>query len=221
MRAWIVKTTMGVTTVTVRPPAVISRAGVRVLGGPAEVVAPDEVGMPTADAVPADAVPAEVGVLFDRHYTALCRLAALILGDRGRAEEVVMDAFLHTCASWDRIREPARADAYLRRAVVNGAHTLARRHGVERRALALAGARATREPAPPGVEQWVASAPVVAAVQALPARQRAAVVLRYYADLPEAEIAELLGCAVGTVKSQLAKARASLARRLGEEEQQQ
>ena len=55
------------------------------------------------------------------------------------------------------------------------------------------------------------------AVRRLPHRQRAAVVLRYYEDLPEAEIAAALGCSVGTVKSQLAKARAALARVLGPE----
>ena len=56
------------------------------------------------------------------------------------------------------------------------------------------------------------------AVRALPDRQRAAVVLRYYEDLPEADIADLLACTVGTVKSQLSKARAALARALDEEE---
>ena len=55
------------------------------------------------------------------------------------------------------------------------------------------------------------------AVRALPPRQRAAVALFYYADLPESEVASTLGCSIGTVKSQLAKARATLARRLGEE----
>ena len=56
------------------------------------------------------------------------------------------------------------------------------------------------------------------AVRALPPRQRAAVVLFYFADLPETEVAATLGCSVGTVKSQLAKARAALARGLGDEE---
>jgi RNA polymerase sigma factor (sigma-70 family) len=68
------------------------------------------------------------------------------------------------------------------------------------------------------VDGAVDADPVLRAVRALPPRQRAVVALRYYADLSEDEIAATLGCAAGTVKSQLAKAKATLARRLAAEE---
>lgn len=182
-----------------------------------------------------------LAALFDDHYLGLCRLAWLILGDRDQAEEVVQEAFLRTFTRWRSLRQPDRAPWYLRAAVVNLSRSRLRRRSTEARGNqavavlhaerwlddlgigpAVGGARpgtagrATR----PGTaaadgDRAAEHLAVVEAVRALPPRQRAAVVLRYYEDLPEAEIAALLGCSTGTVKSQLAKARASLARRLG------
>ena len=163
-------------------------------------------------AVDADA---QVERLFATEYVGLCRLATLLVGDRGRAEEIVMEAFLQTFTSWRRLRDPQAAPAYLRRAVVNIARSHLRRRVVEWRANARAhSADSTRE----GATEPRHLDPVLHAVQALPARQRAAVVLRYYLDLSEADIAETLGCSPGTVKSQLAKARTTLASRLSPEE---
>jgi RNA polymerase sigma-70 factor (sigma-E family) len=156
-----------------------------------------------------------VGDLFDRHYPGLCRLAYLIVGDRVQAEEVVMDAFTRTFASWGRIRDLDHSEAYLRRAVVNLSRTRARRRSTEERSNAAV----ARRPVPPAGAEPERDFVVWEAVSGLPDRQRAAVVLRYYEDLPEAEIADVLGCTVGTVKSQLSKARAALARALDEEEQ--
>ena len=164
----------------------------------------------------ADDAPARFEAIFDAQYAGLCRLAWLILGDEGRAEEVVMDAFVHTLAGWRRIRDTERAEAYLRRAVVNGARSAARRRVTEGRANAQIAARDRGSIS--ALDQLADSDPVLRAVRALPPRQRAAVVLRYYADLPEIEVAGLLGCAVGTVKSQLAKAKVSLARALADVE---
>ena len=153
-----------------------------------------------------------VRALFAAHYVALCRLAHLLLGDGAAAEEVVQEAFLRTFVGWRRLRRPECGDRYLRAAVVNLCRSRLRRLALERRFAA--GARA--EP-----DRWEDRSPqdsddglVARAVRALPPRQRAAVVLRYYSDLPEADIAATLGCSVGTVKSQLAKARVSLARTL-------
>ena len=160
----------------------------------------------------AEACPAALLSLFERDYRQLCRLAYLLLGDAGRAEEVVMEAFARSFVGWRRIRQPDQAGAYVRRAVVNLARTRLRRGRVEGRANAAAASRtldATRAGGDPVDHVWTA-------VRALPHRQRAAVVLRYWEDRPEAEIADTLGCSVGTVKSQLAKARATLARVLGE-----
>jgi RNA polymerase sigma-70 factor (sigma-E family) len=155
-----------------------------------------------------------VAGLFDQHYAGLCRLAFLLLDDRATAEEAVQDAFVRTFAGWHRLRHPERAHAYLRAAVVNQCRSRGRRRLREQR-----GNRRLWEAAPEGVWDTEGSADSMAvldAVRALPPRQREAVVLRYYEDLPESDVAAALGCSLGTAKSQLAKARASLARRLGE-----
>jgi len=150
--------------------------------------------------------------LFDAHYRGLCRLAYVLLGDAGQAEDVVQEAFLRTFTGVGRLRDKDRADAYLRRSVVNLCRSRLRRRSLEGRSTPDAGAAW----ASPWVEPPVLRDPdLLAAVRALPPRQRAAVVLFYYADLAETEVASTLGCSVGTVKSQLAKARAALARCLG------
>jgi RNA polymerase sigma-70 factor (sigma-E family) len=157
----------------------------------------------------------QVERLFASEYAGLCRLATLLVGDRHRGEEIVMEAFLRTFTSWRRLRDRDAAPAYLRRAVVNIARSQLRRRLVEWRANARShSAEQTRDTR----SEPLHLDPVLQAVQALPSRQRAAVVLRYYADLPEAEIAATLGCSAGTVKSQLAKARKTLAARLTEED---
>ncbi len=157
-----------------------------------------------------------VAALFDEHYAGLCRLAGLLLGDASAAEEVVQEAFLRTFAGWWRLRRPTRAQWYLRAAVVNQCRSRGRRRAVEdrgnRTVWATDGAAVTRSEAERSDESLV----VLEAVRSLPRRQREAVVLRYYEDLAEADVAAVLGCSVGTVKSQLAKARATLARRLAE-----
>ena len=157
---------------------------------------------------------ARVERLFDTEYAGLCRLAGLIVGDDGRAEEIVMEAFLRTLTGWRRIRDEEKAAAYLRRAVVNLARSAARRRVSESTAneRSLTAGRADLAP-----DRLVDADPVLRAVRALPVGQRSVIVLRYYADLTEADVADLLGCSIGTVKSQTAKAKASLARALAEE----
>jgi RNA polymerase sigma-70 factor (sigma-E family) len=167
--------------------------------------------------------------LFDAHYRSLCRLAYVLLGDLGQSEDVVQEAFLRTFTGVGRLRDRSRADAYLRRSVVNLCRSRLRRRSVEDRGSAAAAWQASTSgwhgiagDATPARPEPVVEPPslrdpdLLAAVRALPPRQRAAVVLFYYADLPESEVASTLGCSVGTVKSQLAKARAALARCLGQ-----
>jgi RNA polymerase sigma-70 factor (sigma-E family) len=158
-----------------------------------------------------------VAALFDEHYAGLCRLATLLLGDRGRAEEAVQDAFVRTLAGWRRLRQPERAGAYLRVAVVNECRSRGRRRATELRGNRRVAATQPGAATSPPIERAGETLVVLAAVRTLPPRQREAVVLRYYGDLSEAEVADALGCSVGTVKSQLAKARATLATRLSEE----
>ena len=154
-----------------------------------------------------------LSVLFDTHYRQLCRLAYVLLGDGAQAEDVVQEAFLRTFTGLGRIRDRSRADAYLRRCVVNLSRSRLRRRSAEGRSNEAV--HRDRRDATVGGSTDL---DIVHAVRALPPRQRAAVVLFYFADLPETEVAATLGCSVGTVKSQLAKARAALARGLGDEE---
>ncbi len=162
----------------------------------------------------------EIAALFTVQYLPLCRLAYVLMGDAARAEDIVQEAFLRTFASWGRIRQPERAAAYLRRSVVNLCRSGLRHRPVERRGNTLAYQRERQD-----VSGWVSgwdegtavAQTVLEAVRSLPPRQRATVVLRYYLDLSEAEIAATLETSPGTVKSQLAKARAHLARSLAEQ----
>jgi RNA polymerase sigma-70 factor (sigma-E family) len=157
----------------------------------------------------------QVAALFDRHYVPMCRLAFVILGDHALAEEIVMEALLKTFAGWGRLRDIDRADAYLRRAVVNLCRSRIRRKMIETRVNLEARGRAERAKPDWDQESHETNRLVMEAVRALPERQRAAVVLRYYDDLSESQIAEVLDCSVGTVKSQLSKARSKLEATLG------
>ena len=160
---------------------------------------------------------AAVAALFDAHYGGLCRLATLLLDDPGQAEEAVQEAFLRTFVGWRRIRDPERAVAYVRAAVVNQCRSLGRRRATEQRGNRTVWAGEAgdgRDARTSDLERTADVLAVLDAVRSLPPRQREAVVLRYYADLSDADVARALGCSIGTVKSQLSKARTSLARRL-------
>lgn len=131
------------------------------------------------------------------------------------AEEMVMEALLKTFTGFRRIRDLDRADVYLRRAVVNLCRSKIRRKSIEMRVNATVHHRGERRAPHWDPEQHEISRVVLDAVRKLPERQRACVVLFYYEDLPEAQIAEVLDCSVGTVKSQLSKSRAKLQKWLG------
>lgn len=133
---------------------------------------------------------------------ALVRLAFLITGDRHCAEEVVHEAFVSTLRAWERVRETR---PYLRAAVVNGSRTWLRRRKLERR---HASDRAEVSISTPD-ELWDVLA-------RLNPRQRAAVVLRYYEGLPDADIARLLGCRVATVRSAIHRALGALRKEIQE-----
>ena len=156
-----------------------------------------------------------VSALFDRNYTSLCRLAYVILGDRAQAEEMVMEAMLKTLGGWARIRDVERIDAYLKRTVINLCRSKIRRKMIENRVNEVQHHRDESKAPDWDAERHETSRLVMEAVRQLPERQKAAVVLRYFEDLPEAQIAEVLDCSVGTVKSQLSKARAKLEKTLG------
>jgi DNA-directed RNA polymerase specialized sigma24 family protein len=122
----------------------------------------------------------------------MVRLAHLLTGSVEMAEDVVHDAFVSCSRHWSTLNV---ADAYMRRAVVNQAYSALRRAGRERDKAARYGRAIPVTVGLPEVDEtWTV-------LRRLPDRQRIVMVLRFYEDLPEAEIADLLGCRPGTVKS--------------------
>jgi RNA polymerase sigma-70 factor (sigma-E family) len=161
-----------------------------------------------------DATSAVTG-LYQRHALGLTRLAFVMLGDRHAAEDVVQDAFCGLYRAWDRLSENSNALGYLRVSVINGCRSAARRNRRPLRAPAEPPAASAEDGVLVGEEQRAA----VAALRRLPPRQREALVLRYFADLPEQEIAQAMGISRGTVKSTAARGLAALDRILREAEQ--
>lgn len=138
----------------------------------------------------------------ERHSRELARLAYLMLGDRDAADDLTGDAFLAAWRQWDTVRTSDRPLAYMRRVVVNMATSRIRRLTRERRRLVLFHHEAIE--VSPGTDT-AAVVDVRAALLRLPPRRRACVVLRYAFDVPEQEVARMLGISVGTVKSQTSK----------------
>ena len=142
---------------------------------------------------------------------ALHRAAYLMVGDVGLAQDLVQEALIRTYMAWPRLREPAHAEAYTRRAITTIAIDWARRRASTERP-------SDRPPdtAAPGHADSVAEQTWLwQCLQQLPVRQRVAIVLRYYEDLTETQTAQAMGCAVGTVKSTVAAAMARLRGLLG------
>jgi RNA polymerase sigma-70 factor (sigma-E family) len=160
----------------------------------------------------------EVAALFDEHYDGLCRLAYLIVGDAHLGEEIVMEALLKVYTGWGRIRDRSQSSAYLRRSVVNLCRSKIRRKMIETRVNAQHHHAEEIRPPRWDPDRHETQREVWDAVRQLPARQRAAIVLHYEEDLPDAEIAVILDCSVSTVRSQLSRARDKLAKMLKPEE---
>ncbi len=150
--------------------------------------------------------------LYAAHYPALVRLASLLVRNSGEAEEIVQDAFVAMHGRWRRIREPEKALGYLRRSVVNGARSAGRHHAVADKHLHREVNDVRRHSA--SAEQHALSTEsreaVLTALAKLPQRQREVLVLRYYADLSEHDIAEALRISRGTVKSHASRGIQSL-----------
>ena len=167
---------------------------------------------PVGAARPADRA---VTVLYQSHYAALVREAALLVGDVATAEDVVQDCFIALHRAWWRVRDHSTALFYLRRSVINKSRSVLRRRVVaDRHPPLLAPELPSAEESALAAEQrssvLAALSAVRAALRALPARQREVLVLRYYADLPETQIAAVLGISKGSVKVHAARARDTL-----------
>ncbi len=154
-----------------------------------------------------------VSRLYAEHWAGLVRLATLLLRDQGRAEEVVQDAFVALHRRWSGLQEPVKAVAYLRRSVVNGCRsTIRHRVVVDRQPAERPGVAPSAEASVLVGEQ---RSELVEALRRLPRRQREVLVLRYFSDLSEADIAATLGISRGAVKSHSARGIAALKKTWG------
>jgi RNA polymerase sigma-70 factor (sigma-E family) len=149
-----------------------------------------------------------VTAIYSEHYRSLVRLAAFLVRDNATAEEVVQDSFVAMHGAWRRLRDTDKALSYLRQSVVNRSRSVLRHRMVVD--------KNTPKPPPdmPSAEHGaiiqLERSAVVSALRALPERQREALVLRYYGDLSEAQIASVMGISRGAVKSHTARAMAAL-----------
>jgi RNA polymerase sigma-70 factor (sigma-E family) len=148
--------------------------------------------------------------LYAAHWRSLVRLSVLLLHDQGAAEEVAQDAFVAMHGRWSRLRDPDKALAYLRQTVVNRSRSVLRHRGVVERYVAKQAAPPDEAPADDGVAAASRRTAVLDAMRALPDRQREVLALRYYLDLSEAEIADALGIARGSVKAHASRGAATL-----------
>ena len=149
-----------------------------------------------------------------RVYPSLVGGLTLHCRDQGVAEEVAQETLVRVWERWSTVRLAASPEAWAWRVAVNLVSSRFRRRAAERRAYARLDRRSVAGDAASDQADGLA---VRTAVAALPERQRVALVLRYYADLPVADVAAVLRCAPGTVKSLTHKAVASLRRRLDDE----
>jgi RNA polymerase sigma-70 factor (sigma-E family) len=161
------------------------------------------------------AAAAAVTALYQQHGVGLIRLAIIMLGDRGAAEDVVQDAFFGLYRSWPRLGDPANALVYTRSAVLNRCRN-ALRDQARRGQRERAGGPWTAQSAESAVLLSEDSRRMLAAIRKLPDRQREAIVLRFYLDMSEEEAASAMGVSRGTVKSTTSRAVAALGRMLEE-----
>jgi RNA polymerase sigma-70 factor (sigma-E family) len=165
------------------------------------------------DTAPREAAHGDITSLYQEHALSLARLALLMLGDADAAQDVVQDAFLGLFRRWDKLASADAAPAYLRSSVLNGCRTALKKRS---------------RPAPSDVWRPLESAEatlmhteeqraVLAAIRRLPARQREALVLRYYLEMTEDQAARAMGVSHGTVKSATSRAVAAVGRMLKEE----
>jgi RNA polymerase sigma-70 factor (sigma-E family) len=161
----------------------------------------------------ADTATAAVTALYREHALSLIRLAHIMLGSRAGAEDVVHDAFCGLYRRWEHLVDKDKALGYVRSSVLNGCRTALRRGRLAKHV-------ATYQPAAISAEAAVLSSEerreVVLALRRLPERQREVLVLRYYLDLPDEQIAADLGISPSTIRSTRHRALASLERMLGE-----
>jgi RNA polymerase sigma-70 factor (sigma-E family) len=149
-----------------------------------------------------------LAALYTEQYRSLVRLSAMLVGDLGTAEEVVQDCFIGMHGAFWRLRDTDKALHYLRRSVVNRSRSVLRHRTVADRH------QPKPEPDMPSAElgaiALIEQSTVISALRKLPARQREALVLRFYLDLSEKQVASAMNISRGAVKAHTARAKAAL-----------
>jgi RNA polymerase sigma factor (sigma-70 family) len=147
--------------------------------------------------------------LFRREFGPIARTAYLVVGDWEVAREIAQDAFVQALRHWKKVQGLDSPGGWVRRVAIRDA-VRARGRDARRRSLHTDRTNEAEEPTPVALD-------VRSALLTLPRQQRAVIALHYLDDRPVAEIAALLGCSRGTVKTHLARGRQALAALLGEE----
>lgn len=182
--------------------------------GRVQVTGDSRVGAAGCPAVPFGDRDSVVSMLFAMHHARLVALAQMLVGDRATAEDVVQDAFASLYRRWSWLRDKGAAIGYVQTAVVNGARSQLRK----RRDVGFAPIELSFDQQAPAADDALLRDEVhvalVAGLGELPIRQRQVVVLRYYLDQSEAEIASTLSISKGSVKKHASRALATLAARL-------
>ncbi|WP_231626802.1 SigE family RNA polymerase sigma factor [Streptomyces apocyni] len=195
----------------VRPqsPPRTAKTRVRAAGGggmpviaPMPASRPGQIPSPHASAEGAMAVGTTVDHLtetYRAHYRSLLGLAALLLDDTASCEDVVQEAFIRVHSARKRVREPEKTLAYLRQTVVNLSRSALRRR--------ILGLKLLSKPMPDmasaeeGAYDLMEREELIKALRGLQRRQREVIVLRYFQDMTEAQVSEVLGISVGSVKA--------------------
>ncbi|MEU3167306.1 SigE family RNA polymerase sigma factor [Streptosporangium sp. NPDC006930] len=165
-----------------------------------------------SDGQPESGVEHDFGAFVATRATSLLRVAYLACGDQAEAEDLLQTALERTYRNWNRVVRHDNPEPYVRRVIVNAAISRARRRAILSIIPMHSPPETSARTGDPDLRHVLMDA-----LRALPPRQRAVVVLRYWEDLSETQTAEVLGCSVGTVKSQASKATAKLRSALGRE----
>lgn len=156
-----------------------------------------------------------VADLYRSHRLPMVRLALLLVDDLDTAEDVVQDAFAALHRRWKSLASPDAAVGYLRVSVVNGSRSVLRRRRTVRRNPTPDESVNTVDGADAAALLADEHRAVLAAIRSLPNRQREVLVLRYWANLSEAQVADALGISIGAVKSNASRGRDAIATRIG------